>query len=77
VTNVRYIRCRNLELAYNFPEKWIRKVGLSRFRMFVNASNLFSLDNVKEYEIDPEVASTNGLVYPQQQLFLVGFNLSL
>jgi TonB-linked SusC/RagA family outer membrane protein len=77
VTNVRYIRCRNLELGYMFPADWVRRVGLSRFRLYVNASNLFSLDNVKEYEIDPEVANSNGLIYPQQKLFLVGFNLSL
>jgi TonB-linked SusC/RagA family outer membrane protein len=77
VTNVRYLRCRNLELGYQFPANWVRKAGLSRFRMFVNATNLFSLDNVKEYEIDPEVANSNGLIYPQQKLFLVGFNLSL
>lgn len=77
VTNVRYLRCRNLELGYMFPANWVRKVGLSRFRMYVNATNLFTIDNVKEYEIDPEVANSNGLIYPQQKLFLVGFNLSL
>lgn len=77
VTNVRYLRCRNLELGYQFPGDWVRKVGLSRFRVYVNASNLFSLDNVKDYEIDPEIANTNGLIYPQQRMFLVGFNLSL
>jgi TonB-linked SusC/RagA family outer membrane protein len=77
VTNVRYLRCRNFELGYMFPANWVKKVGLTRFRMYVNATNLFSIDNVKEYEIDPEVANSNGLVYPQQKLFLVGFNLSL
>ena len=77
ITNVRYLRCRNLELAYNFPPAWLKKVGVQRFRMYVNASNLFSLDNVKEFEIDPEIQNTNGLIYPQQKLFLVGFNLSL
>jgi TonB-linked SusC/RagA family outer membrane protein len=77
VTNVRYLRCRNMELGYSFPDRWVKKAGLTRFRMYVNASNLFSLDNVKEFEIDPEIQNTNGLIYPQQRLFLVGFNLTL
>jgi hypothetical protein len=32
---------------------------------------------VKQFEIDPEISSNNGLVYPQQKLYTLGFNLSL
>jgi TonB-linked SusC/RagA family outer membrane protein len=77
ITNVRYIRLRNLELGYNFPKTWLKRWGINAFRIYVNGTNLFSLDNVKEYEIDPEISSANGLVYPQQRLYNFGFNLSL
>ncbi|WP_217603643.1 TonB-dependent receptor [Chitinophaga sp. GbtcB8] len=77
ITNVRYIRLRNLELGYNFPKSWLSKIGVNAFRVYVNGTNLFSLDNVKKYEIDPEISSSNGLVYPQQRLYNFGFNLSL
>ncbi len=77
ITNVRYIRLRNLELAYNFPKTWLKRWSINGLRVYVNGTNLFSLDNVKEYEIDPEISSTNGLVYPQQRLYNFGFNLSL
>ncbi|MCF6408068.1 TonB-dependent receptor [Chitinophaga filiformis] len=76
ITNVRYIRLKNLELGYNFSRDLIKHVGLSALRVYVNGTNLFSLDNVKEYEIDPEISSTNGLVYPQQRLYNFGFNVS-
>ncbi len=77
VTNVRYFRLRNLEVGYNFPKAIIERVGIAGLRVFANGTNLFSLDNVRDFEIDPEISSTNGLVYPQQKLYTFGFNLSL
>ncbi|WP_262249304.1 SusC/RagA family TonB-linked outer membrane protein [Parapedobacter soli] len=77
VTNVRYLRLRNLEVGYSFPRQLIERVGISGLRIFANGTNLFSFDNVKKFEIDPEISSTNGLVYPQQKLYTFGFNLSL
>ncbi|MBF9252830.1 TonB-dependent receptor [Pontibacter sp. 172403-2] len=77
VTNVRYIRLRNIELGYSFPQSLIEKAGITGLRVYANASNLFSIDNVKELEIDPEISSGNGLVYPQQRLYNFGFNLTL
>jgi TonB-linked SusC/RagA family outer membrane protein len=77
LTNVRYIRLRNLELGYNFDKNMISRLGLNRLRVYLNASNLFSIDNLKEYGIDPEISATNGLVYPQQRVINLGLNLSL
>lgn len=77
VTNVRYLRLRNLELAYNLPRHILEPIGISGIRVFASGTNLFSIDNVKDFEIDPEISSTNGLVYPQQKLYTFGFNLSL
>jgi hypothetical protein len=51
-------------------------MGLSALRVYVNGTNLFSLDNVKQFEIDPEISAVNGLVYPQQRLYNFGFNVS-
>jgi TonB-linked SusC/RagA family outer membrane protein len=76
ITNVRYIRLRNIELGYSFNQKVFKKLGSNGLRVYVNASNLFSLDNVKKYEIDPEISSGNALVYPQQRLFNAGFNIT-
>lgn len=77
LTNVRYIRLRNLELGYNIPKEWLQRWHIAGLRIYVNGTNLFSIDNVKQYEIDPEISAANGLVYPQQRLYNFGFNLSL
>ena len=76
-TNIRYLRLRNLELGYVIPKIWLKRTGISALRVYANGSNLFSIDNVREFEIDPEISSTNGLVYPQQKIYTFGFNLTL
>lgn len=76
VTNIKYIRLRNLEIGYDIPKHILKRFGGSRLRIYANATNLFTIDNVKDLEIDPEIVSSNGLVYPQQKLLTFGFNLS-
>ena len=77
VTNVHYLRMKNLELSYTFSKKILKKLGATRVRVYANGTNLFSFDNVRKYGIDPEISSGNGLVYPSQRLYTFGFNLSL
>ncbi len=76
VTNVRYFRLKNLELGYYLPERIISKIGASKLRIYANGTNLFSFDNVRKFEIDPEISSENALVYPQQRLIIIGLNVS-
>lgn len=77
ITNVHYMRLKNLEIGYSLSKNLIKRIGISALRIYVNGTNLFSIDNVKEFGIDPEISSTNGLVYPSQRIYTVGFNLSL
>src|SRR5690606_147503 len=75
-TNINYFRLKNLELGYTFPKSLIQRVNVSALRIYVNGTNLFSFANVKDYEIDPEISATNGLIYPQQKIYTFGFNLT-
>lgn len=77
LTNVRYLRLKNLEVSYSIPQRIIERIGVKNLRVFANGTNLFSLDNVKAFGIDPEISSENGVIYPQQRLYNFGFNLSL
>ena len=77
MTNVKYVLLRNLQLAYNIPKKWMDKIHVTGLRIYAQGSNLFSIDNMEEFDLDPEVSSTNGLQYPQQRTILFGFNLNL
>jgi len=77
LTNVHYIRLRDAILGYSIPPAITKKFGINGLRVYVEGANLFSFDNVSKFQIDPEISSTNGLVYPQQRIYTVGFNLSL
>lgn len=76
LTNVRYLRVRNLELAYSLNPKISQKIGAQKIRLYVNGSNLFSFDNVKDFQIDPEISAPAAVVYPQQKVFMAGFNVT-
>lgn len=76
--NVTYLRARTLELAYSLPASLLEKVkAFKKVRFYVNAYNLFSIDNVKKYNIDPEVNDDNGLQFPQNKFVNVGVNITL
>lgn len=74
--DIRFLRLQNLELGYSIPKKYLNKVGLSRLRVYFSGSNLFSIDNVSQYEIDPEIEARAAVVYPQQRTFMFGINIT-
>jgi TonB-linked SusC/RagA family outer membrane protein len=76
IKTVRYVRLRNVELAYNLPKPWLSKVGFSGVRVYVNATNLVTFSTLNDINIDPEITSTNGLGYPPQRLINTGFSVT-
>ena len=74
--NVTQIRARTVEFGYTMPTSLVKKAGLQRARFYANVYNLFSIDNLKQYGIDPEVIDDNGLQFPQSRVYNVGVNLT-
>lgn len=77
-----YIRCKNITIGYNFPERIAQKMHIGSLRMYVNESNAFLITKYKG--LDPEVGSYNPLqagidggVYPQSRVFTFGINVGL
>lgn len=56
--DAKYLRVKDIMLAYNLPEKVIRPIGLSRARVYVNARNLFTF--TKNSWVDPESTEFGG-----------------
>ncbi|MBC9797106.1 TonB-dependent receptor [Sinomicrobium sp. FJxs] len=75
--NVTYFRARTLELGYSLPKELLEKVGIQKFRVYVNGYNLFSIDNLSDFGIDPEIKESNGLEYPPNKFVNLGVNISL
>lgn len=76
LTNVKYLRARTLELGYTIPKAWSQKAYVDKARVYVNAYNLFSLDNLKKIGVEPEIMDENGLQYPQNRFVNIGINLT-
>jgi len=74
--NVKYLRARTIELGYSLPASLINRVKIQRARIYVNGYNLFSIDNLNSFGVDPEITEENGLQYPQNKVINFGVNLT-
>ncbi len=72
VSKVDYLRLRNLTIGYSLPDNIIKKVGMSKLRVYVNAQNLFTVDNMKFDGFDPEADRIYNKVW---RSFNVGLNI--
>lgn len=75
--NVWALRARTIQIGYTLPKKLLDKVNIQRARVYINGYNLFSIDNLDEFSVDPEVQDENGLQFPQSRIVNAGINISL
>ena len=65
-----YLRLKNVELGYTFSVDALKKAGISKLRIYGDATNLFTLDHVKV--ADPEARDVNLEAYPQRRIINFG-----
>jgi len=66
-----FIKLRVAEIGYTFSEKVLTRVRMKEFRFFLNGTNLFTLDRIKEGNAE----ALNG--YPQIRTLSAGLRLTL
>jgi TonB-linked SusC/RagA family outer membrane protein len=85
-----FIRMKNIVFGYSLPNTLINRIGLSKFRVYASAQNLFTITNYSGF--DPEVSTFNSasngntsanaavgtdfLTYPQAKTITFGVNLT-
>ncbi|WP_084439626.1 SusC/RagA family TonB-linked outer membrane protein [Dyadobacter alkalitolerans] len=69
-----YLRVKNVEIGYNLPSELGGKIGLSKFRIYVNGLNLFTFDKIKVW--DPESTTNSGQYYPQARIINAGLRVA-
>ncbi len=57
-----FLRLRNVELGYSFPQKLISKANISSLRLYVSGQNLFTI--TKYSGLDPDVVGANPNLEP-------------
>lgn len=72
-----FLRLDNLALGYTFPSDIVRKIGISKLRLYASGQNIFVITGYKG--VDPETNTTgNGVDFngnPQLRTFTFGLNL--
>lgn len=82
VEDASYLRLSNVTLGYTFPKQMVKKVGLSKIRLYATGSNLFVWTPYTGF--DPEVSNmrsplTPGVdfgAYPRSRSFIFGINIA-
>lgn len=76
IYNVNYVRLRNLVVGYTLPERWTRKAYISKARVYLQGTNLFSIDNLRKLGFDPEITRVDGKDYPQHRVLTAGIQIT-
>ena len=76
-----FLKCKSLAIGYNLPSTTLKRFGIERLRVYVQAVNLFTI--TKYTGEDPEVTGTNASfgidygTYPNnQKMYTAGVSLS-
>lgn len=74
-----YLRMKNLQLGYNFPKKWLSKLGVDKIRLYFSAENLFTLTGWDG--VDPEKAKVGKNInedpFPIMKTISLGVNIGI
>lgn len=69
-----YVRLKNAEIGYNFSARTLKKFAVSKMRIYVNGTNLFTKSRWNIW--DPELGDGRGTSYPNTTMYNVGFRIS-
>lgn len=75
IQDASYIRLKNVELGYTFPQSIIRKARISKARIFVSGQDLFEFTKTFSW-IDPEQPDNSGVIYPFYRSVSLGLNVT-
>jgi len=79
IQNASYLKIANIELGYNFPDKWFGGY-VNGVRLYASAQNLATLSRYKGYNVDfaggTMTPGYNYASYPTPQTVMFGVNLS-
>ncbi|AWX45551.1 TonB-dependent receptor SusC [Flagellimonas maritima] len=79
-----FVRLKNLNIGYRLPQEVVSKLGLQKFRVFVQGQNLLTFTDytgldpeVSRSARDPRLAGSDFGTLPQARTITLGFNIGL
>lgn len=77
VENGDYHRMKNIQLGYTIPPKILTKIKMQSLRVYMQASNLFTLTKYSGMDVEVNETGIDGSVYPTPRIIVFGFNMKL
>lgn len=68
-----YLRCKSMQVAYNFDMPWMKKIGIKTLQLSVSAYNLFTF--TKYQWGDPENRASSSPDYPLTRTYTAGLKI--
>lgn len=73
ISDASFIRLKNLSFSWEFPDQWLKKVRITKCKIYVQGQNLFTV--TKYLGMDPENQNVNFL--PPLRIVTGGFHITL
>jgi TonB-linked SusC/RagA family outer membrane protein len=76
--NGAYMRVKNITVGYTLPTSAVKRIGLSRVRIYASGDNIYEWSELKKY-FDPEAitdSGQHGYVYPFSRQYSFGVNVT-
>ena len=77
VENGDYFRMKNIQLGYTIPPNILTKVKMQSLRVYLQASNLFTMTKYSGLDVEVNETGIDGNVYPTPRIIVFGFNMKL
>ena len=77
--NASYLSVKNITVGYNFPQRWMDKIGIGGIRVYASLDNMWLITS--QSGIDPRMDITGGWAvgrgtYPYMKTCSLGVNVT-
>ena len=76
LVNTNYLRLKEVQIGFNVPKNWIKKIHLDSARVYYSGSNLLTFKKCPQ-GIDPEAPAGWGAYYPHIKTHAIGITVTL
>lgn len=70
-----YLRLKNVELGYTFDKSMLSFAGIQSLRLYLQATNLFTITSLDNYDPEKSSGDTRNDVHPNTKSFSFGVNV--
>ncbi|GAA4279622.1 SusC/RagA family TonB-linked outer membrane protein [Gaetbulibacter aestuarii] len=77
VQDASYLRLKSLELGYSLPSDVLKKIGMTKLRVYVGAQNLFTFTGLQYFDPEGANGSQSNRNAPLYKTITLGLNLKI